>query len=270
MSEQAVTRVDSAPGPVDRDVVQSLVRGVTVVRAFDAAHPALTLDQAAERVGISRSAVRRLLRTLMAAGLTTFDGHHYRLTAGLLDLGYAQQSRLTLTQVAEPHCAALSRDLERTVSLARLTGSDVVYLVRVGRPRLVDVAIGVGSRLPAHHPAIGRVQLAWLPEAELEAFLASETFRTRPTRMFPTAAALRETLADIRERGWCEVAEEIAAGVTAVAAPIRDRSGRVVAAINVLTESGVHGGATVLDEVVPAMLHTAADIGTDLHPSHLS
>src|SRR5262245_22753934 len=153
---------DRVTTAVDRDVVQSLVRGLEVIRAFDAEHPTLTLDEAAERSGISRSAVRRLLRTLMEAGLTEFDGHRYRPTPGLLDLGYAQQSRLTLAQVVEPHCTALSAELGRTVSVATLEGAEVVFLARVGAPGLMTVSLGVGSRLPAHHPAIGRVQLAWL------------------------------------------------------------------------------------------------------------
>src|SRR3712207_1958408 len=93
----------------ERDVVQSLARGLAVVRAFDAGHPALTLDEAAARTGFSRSATRRLLRTLMAAGLADFDGRFFRLAPGLLDLGYAQQSILDLPDVARPHAQALSR-----------------------------------------------------------------------------------------------------------------------------------------------------------------
>jgi IclR family pca regulon transcriptional regulator len=254
----------------ERDVVQSLVRGLGVLHVFDAQHPELTLDEVAERASISRSAVRRLLRTLMAAGLTTFDGHCYRLTSRLLDLGYAQQSRLTLAEVAEPHCADLSAELGRTVSLGRLEGHEVVYLLRVGAPRLMDVSLGVGTRLPAHHPAIGRAQLAWLPEPELAAFLESDIYRNQPARTIGSADDLREELLAIRARGWCLVAEEFEVGLSAVAAPVRDRTGRVVAAINLSTHSDGRATQRHLTEAVPELLGTAARIGIDLHASHVT
>lgn len=268
MAERVSARRDTEIA--DRDVVQSLVRGLDVLHAFDAQHPELTLDEAAERAGISRSAVRRLLRTLMEAGLATFDGHYYRLTSRLLDLGYAQQSRLTLAEVAEPHCAELSAELGRTVSLGRLENHEVVYLLRVGAPRLMDVSLGVGTRLPAHHPAIGRAQLAWLPEPELTGFLESDTYRHHPARTIGSPADLREELLAIRARGWCLVAEELEVGLSAVAAPVRDRTGRVVAAINVSTHSDGRATPRQLSEAVPELLRTAARIGSDLHASHLS
>ncbi|TQL66954.1 IclR family transcriptional regulator [Nocardioides albertanoniae] len=253
----------------DRDVVQSLARGLAVVRTFDAGHPALSLDQAAERAGISRSAVRRLLLTLIEAGLVTFDGHLYRLTPRLLDLGYAQQSRLSLAEVAEPHCASLSSELGRTVSMATRDGAEAVYLVRVGAPRLMSISVHVGTRLPAHHLAIGRVQLAWLPEAELAGFLGSATFLDNPGRTPRTADELRAELAATRERGWCHVADELEAGLSAVAAPVRDRTGQVVGAVNVSSRSDGRPDVRDLLETVPDLLRTAESIGADVHHSHL-
>lgn len=258
------------PEIAGRDVVQSLVRGLEVVHVFGVDHPQLTLDEAAERSGISRSAVRRLLRTLMSAGLATFDGRYYRLTSRLLDLGYAQQSRLTLAEVAEPHCVDLSAELGRTVSLGRLDGPEVVYLLRVGAPRLMDVSLGVGTRFPAHLPAIGRAQLAWMPEPELAAFLESDTYRHHPARTVGSAVDLRKELLAIRARGWCLVAEELEAGLSAVAAPIHDRTGRVVAAINLSTHSDGRATQRQLTEEVPELLRAAARIGIDLHASHLN
>ena len=252
----------------DRDVVQSLMRGLDVVRAFDGTHPELSLDEAAERTGFSRSATRRLLRTLMTAGLAVYDGRHYRLTSRLLDLGYASQSRLSLAEVALPHCEELSHRLGRTVSLAQLDGDSIVYLLRVGAPRLVAVSLHVGSRLPASIPAIGRVVLAGLPDEELAGFLASDAFREQSERTGSSADDLLEELADIRARGWCHVSEVLEAGLSAVATPIRNQAGRVVAGLNVSTRTG--GQAPVLDllDTVPDLMRTAARIGDDLHRTH--
>lgn len=252
----------------DRDVVQSLMRGLAVVRAFDGTHPALSLDEAAERTGFSRSATRRLLRTLMTAGLAVYDGRHYRLTSRLLDLGYASQSRLSLAEVALPHCEELSHRLGRTVSLAQLDDDSIVYLLRVGAPRLVAVSLHVGSRLPASLPAIGRVILAGLADEELAGFLASDGFQEQSKRIGLSADDLFEELVDIRARGWCHVSEVLEAGLSAVAAPIRDRTGRVVAGLNVSTRTG--GQAPVLDllDTVPDLVRTAVRIGDDLHQTH--
>ncbi|GGR44222.1 IclR family pca regulon transcriptional regulator [Nocardioides luteus] len=252
----------------DRDVVQSLLRGLDVIRAFDGAHPRLSLDEAAERTGFSRSATRRLLRTLMTAGLASYDGHHYRLTSRLLDLGYASQSRLSLEEVALPHCEELSRQVGRTVSLARLDNDEIVYLLRVGAPRLVAVSLHVGSRIPASLPAIGRVTLAGLSDDELAEFIASDAFREQSRRTGLSADDLVEEVSEIRARGWCHVSEVLEAGLSAVAAPIRDRTGRVVAGLNVSTPTG--GQAPVFDllDTVPHLTRAATHIGDDLHRTH--
>lgn len=252
----------------DRDVLRSLLRGIAVIRAFDADHAALTLDQVAERAEVSRSAARRLLRTLMAADLAIFDGHHFRLGSRLLDLGYAQQSRLSLAEVAEPHCAELAATTGRTVSIGRLEGLDVVYLVRVGVPRLMSISLGVGTRLPAHLPAIGRVQIAFLDEPALSAYLDT-AYADRPVRTASSVDGFRAELAEIRRRGCSYVAEEIDAGLSAMAAPIVDRSGRVVAGISLSTHSDGRAGEQELHDAIPDLLAASERIGADLHASHL-
>lgn len=260
---------DLADDVGERDVIQSLVRGLAVVRAFDASHAALMLDQVAERADVSRSAARRLLHTLIARRLATFDGHHFRLGSRLLDLGYAQQSRLTLAEVAEPHGAQLAAATGRTVSAGRLDGTDVVYLVRVGAPRLMSISLGVGTRLPAHLPAVGRVQVAFLDEPALSTYLKT-AYADHPVRTAASADDFRAELAGIREQGWCYVAEEIDAGLSAVAAPVVGRSGRVVAGISVSTHADGRAGEGELRDVIPSLLEASARIGADLHDSHLS
>lgn len=258
-------------GLAERDVVRSLVRGLEVLRAFDGEHPALTLDETAERTGISRSATRRLLRTLVIEGLMSFDGHHYRPTARLLDLGYAAQSRLTLAEVARPHCADLSRQLGRTVSLGRLDGDYVLYLVRVGAPRYMAVGIQVGTRLPAYLPALGRVMLAHLTQRQFADYLASDLYLVHVARgKAPGPEQLTKDLAEVRQRGWSYVSEALETGLSAVAVPVRDRSGRVVAGLNVSTPTGGRPPRGELLDAVPDLRRTAERIKADVHPVHLS
>jgi IclR family pca regulon transcriptional regulator len=254
----------------ERDVVQSLARGLAVVRAFGAGHPVLTLDEAAARTGFSRSATRRLLRTLMAAGLADFDGRWFRLTAGLLDLGYAQQSILDLADVARPHAQALSRATDRTVSVAQLEGNEVVFVLRVGTPRYMHVGLTVGSRLPAHVPAIGRVVLAGLPAESLSAYFDSAAWRDHQGLNLHTEDELRRELEAVKERGWCLVSEELDAGLRAVAVPVHDRCGRVVAGLNVSTRTKGWPDGQPLEELVPRLRQSAEALGADLHERHLA
>ncbi|MEV0111011.1 IclR family transcriptional regulator C-terminal domain-containing protein [Nocardia sp. NPDC050799] len=269
MAESITGEVQAAP-PSARDLVQSLQRGLAVIRVFGAGNPALTLDQVAARSGISRSATRRLLRTLMAAGHIRFDGHRFAPTARLLDLGYPQQSRLSLAEVARPHCESLAHRTGHTVSLARLEGPEAVYLVRVGLPRLMDVSIDVGTRLPAHLPAIGRVMLAWLPERELAEYLASDAYRDNPARTLQTQEELYEQLEQIRANGWCRSSGELDAGLSTLAVPVRDRSGNVVAGLNISTHTGEEELWDETGKIFHHLSECAAAIGSDVHPAHLS
>lgn len=259
----------STGGP--RDFVQSLARGLALVQIFDADHAYLTLDEASARSGISRSAVWRLMRTLTVAGYVRSDGQHYSLSPRLLDLGYVQQSRLTLPDVARPHCERLARELRKPVSLAVLESNEIVFLLRSGPRRIMSVALSVGSRLPAHPTAIGRALLAWLPEDEIDHYLSSVPLTQQTSRSVTSVKSMRQLLSQIRSDGWAIVEQELEEGLSAIAVPVRDRTGAVVAAINTTTQTlgpALHDREA--PEVIPALQQTAAQIGADLHPTHLA
>jgi len=247
---------------IPRELVQSVMRGFAVISTFDGDHPELGLDAVSERSGISRSATRRLLQTLVAEGLVAFDGRRYRLTAHTLDLGYSAQSQLSIAEVA----SAPSRDLsERTglsVGLAQLDGSEVVYLARIAAPQYIELGLRVGSRLPAHIPALGRVQLAWQGESAIDAYIASSMFTDHPAADVMTGDALRDDLAHVREQGWSHVQGAADDGLGAIAVPLRDRSGSVVAALNLAGQDGL----TPFRDLIDDLSSTAELIATDLFP----
>jgi IclR family pca regulon transcriptional regulator len=145
-----------------------------------------------------------------------------------------------------------------------LDGDDIVYVARVPVSRIMTVAINVGTRFPAYATSMGRVILAGLPDADLEAYLA----RVRLDRLSPhtvaTREALRAELTRVRSQGWALVDQELEEGLRSVAAPLRDRAGRVVAAVNL----SVHASRTSAEQVrrvlVPPLLATAARIEADL------
>ena len=252
-------RLDRGP-----DFVQSLERGLAVIRAFDKDHPQLTLSEVAAITGVTRAAARRFLLTLVRLGYVRADGRVFSLSPRVLELGYAYLSSLSLPQVALPHLEALVAEVNESSSVSVLDGPDVVYVARVPTLRIMTVAISVGTRFPAYATSMGRVLLANLLDEDLEAYLEKVQLDRLTNRTVTSRSALKAELSRVRAQGWALVDQELEEGLRAVAAPIRDRAGRVVAAINV----SAHASRTSLESMrrtlVPPLVAAAARISADL------
>ncbi|MEV4468732.1 IclR family transcriptional regulator [Nonomuraea sp. NPDC049504] len=246
------------------DHVQSLARGLAVIRAFSAAQPELTLSQVARATGLSRAAARRFLITLTDLGYVRSDGRLFALTPRVLELGYAYLSSLSLPEVADPHLERLAAEVRESASVAVLDGEDVVYVARVATARIMRVTISIGTRFPAYCTSMGRVLLAGLPAAELDAYLERAEPRRLTSRTIVLPAALRAELDEVRGRGWAMVDQELEEGLRSIAAPIRDRSGRTVAAVNVSTHASRTSLQAVRRDLLPPLLATATKIESDL------
>jgi IclR family pca regulon transcriptional regulator len=244
--------------------VQSLERGLAVIGAFGPQDPELTLSDVARRTGVSRAAARRFLLTLADLGYVRSDGRLFALTPRVLELGYAYLSSLTLPEVAEPHLEHLAAEVRESSSVSVLDGDDIVYVGRVPTSRIMRVAINVGTRFPAYATSMGRVLLAALDDAALDAYLSRAEIRPLYARAIAGADALRPEHARIRDQGWALVDQEREEGLRSVAAPIRDRDGRVVAAVNVSAHASRASRKAVRDRLLPPLLETAARIEADL------
>jgi IclR family transcriptional regulator, pca regulon regulatory protein len=244
--------------------VQSLERGLAVIRAFDAAHPELTLSEVAKLCDLTRAAARRFLLTLADLGYVRTDGRRFRLSPRVLELGYAYLSSLSLLEVAEPHLERLVSEVHESSSLAVLDADDVVYVARVPTSRIMRVAINVGTRFPAYSTSLGRVLLAGLPDAALDAYLSRVTLERLTARTVATAAALRAELVRVRAQGYAIVDQELEEGLRSVAAPVRDRAGAAVAAVNVGVHTSRYSVESIRRDLVPPLLATAARIEADL------
>lgn len=250
------------------DFVRSLQRGLAVIRAFDADHPALTLSEVASATGVTRAAARRFLLTLVELGYVRTDGRRFSLTARVLELGYAYLSSLSLPQVAEPHLEALVAEVSESSSVSVLDGTDIVYVARVPVSRIMTVAISVGTRFPAYATSMGRVLLAGLPADALEPYLLALRPEHLTSRTVTSVDGLRTELARVRAQGWALVNQELEEGLRAVAAPIRNPDGKVVAAVNI----SAHASRTLESmrrDLLPPLLATAAKIGADLKSSSI-
>jgi IclR family pca regulon transcriptional regulator len=257
---------DGAPAASDQ-YVQSLARGLAVIRAFGTDHPKMTLTEVAARTGLTRATARRFLYTLVELGYVRTDGKIFALTAKVLQLGYSYLSGLSLPQLAQPHLEDLSLRLGESTSAAVLEGADIAYIARVATRRIMAVGITVGTRFPAYATSMGRVLLAALPPAELEDYLARTELRPLTPLALGTREELQAELARVRAQGWCLLNQELELGLMSVAAPVHDGP-KVVAAINVSLQaqsvaSRPDPGA-YLDSVREAAVATAELISADL------
>ncbi|NEM92282.1 IclR family transcriptional regulator domain-containing protein [Galbitalea soli] len=241
--EPRAAESEAAAPEASGQFVQSLARGLDVVRSFDAEHPQLTLSEVAARTGLNRATARRFLLTLTELGYVASDGRLFRLTPRILEIGYRYLAGLSLPELAEPFLEQLSHRLEESTSLSVLDGDAIVYVARVPTRRIMNVAITIGTRFPAAITSMGRVLLAAGPESA-----------------WPDDR--REVLETVRAQGWAIVDQELERGLRSVAAPIHGADGRVVAAINVSTTTATASLERIRTEFLPAVLETAAAIDT--------
>jgi len=247
------------------EYVQSLARGLAVIRAFGAERPELSLSELAVETGFSRAATRRFLHTLRTLGYvrTSADGRLFALTPRVLELGFSYLSSQELPELAQPHLEELSRALGESTSASVLDGSDIVYVARVPTHRIMRTAITIGTRFPAYATSMGRVLLAGLADSARDELLAADRLTSLTEATVTDPAALRAELDATRARGWAIVDQELEPGLRSVAAPLT-RAGRVVGAINVSTTASASTLERIRAEFVPALLAAAAAISRDL------
>ena len=244
--------------------VQSLERGLAVIRAFDAEHPELTLSEVARATDLTRAAARRFLLTLADLGYVTSDGRMFRLTPRILELGYAFLSSTGLPEIAEPHLERLVQQVRESSSMCVLDGDDIVYVTRVPTSRIMTVTITVGTRFPAHVTSVGRVLIANLPADEIELRLERVDLRQVTAKTIATADRLRTELRKVRDQGYAIVDQELEEGLRSVAAPVRDHTGTVVAAINIAVHASRNSVDSIRRNLVPQLLEAASAIEADL------
>ncbi|GIJ76262.1 transcriptional regulator, IclR family [Micromonospora phaseoli] len=246
------------------EFVQSLERGLAVIRAFDAEHPQLTLSEVARSTGLTRAAARRFLLTLVELGYVHTDGRLFSLRPRILDLGYAYLSSLSLPEVARPHMEALVAQVHESCSVSVLDGDEVVYVARVPTKRIMTVGISVGTRFPAYATSMGRVLLAAAPAGWLDDYLRTAQLRPLTRRTITDPAKLRTTLTRIAAQGYALVDQELEEGLRSLAAPIHGDNGSVIAAVNVSAHASRGSFETIRKELLPPLLATAKRIEEDL------
>lgn len=248
-------------GPIDdKEIVDSFVRGLSVIRAFGKQAPELTLSEVASRCDLTRAAARRFLLTLVKLGYATTDGKHFRLSARILDLGYAYLSSLDLTDIALPIMERVSTELHESTSISVLNGTEIVYVARVPTRRIMSVTLNIGTRLPAYCTSMGRVLLAGLCEADLDVYFGDASFTAFTAHTLTDPARLRAQIAEDRRKGWSLVDEELELGLRSLSVPIRNARGNTVAAMNISGHAARVTCGVMIDTYLPVLKIAQADI----------
>jgi IclR family transcriptional regulator, pca regulon regulatory protein len=248
----------------DSDFVQSLDRGLAVIRAFGPDRERLSLSEVARATGLTRAATRRFLLTLVKLGYVRNDGREFSLRPRVLELGYAYLSGLAMPEVASPHLEQLVASVRESSSVSVLDGHHIVYLARVPTKRIMTVAISVGSRFPAYATSMGRVLLAAMTDEELDRHLAEADLQAFTGRTVTDPDRLKEIIRDVGRLGYSIVDQELEEGLRAIAAPIHGAGGTVTAAINLSAHASRVTMGAMRSELLPALQATARRIEEDL------
>jgi IclR family pca regulon transcriptional regulator len=258
------SEIDALTG--DPNFMTSLARGIAVIRGFTQQRRHLTIAQLSQRTALPRAAVRRCLYTLAKLGyVSSDDGRGYSLRPKVLALGHAYLSSTPLATMAQPLLDSISDRLHESSSMAVLEGDEILYVARsTTTTRLMSIDLGLGSRLPAYCSSMGRVLLADLPAAEIDAYLSRVSLVKLTHRTVSTASELKRVLATVQRQDYAIVDQELELGLRSIAVPVKNAAGRSIAAINVGTQSARVSIAEMESKFLPALNAAAAELGTML------
>ena len=245
-----------------RSYVESLARGLAVMRAFREQSDRLTLSDVSRITGLSRASVRRSLLTLQALGYAQSSGRYFSLSPQVLTLAQAYLSSSPVPRVAQGFLEKVSETLGESCSLSILHHDEVIYIARSARKRIGSLHRDVGTHLPAHCTSMGRVLLAALSEKELDAFLGKTVLESFTRYTIVDKNELRSVLDKVRRNNYCMVEEELEVDLRTLAIPIQNASGRVIAAMNIGARASQTGRKQMLDDFLPVM----RDAATNMRP----
>jgi IclR family pca regulon transcriptional regulator len=244
--------------------VQSFARGLEVIRSFSASAPRQTLTEVATRTGLTRAGARRILLTLQALGYVQSDGKLFALTPRILDLGFAYLSSMPIWNIAEPAMESLVEQVKESCSAGVLEGTDIVYVLRVSTRKIMRNSLGVGSRLPAYCTSLGRMLLAGLPDDQVLALLRASPIEARTRHSLTEPEALLAKVQQARRQGWCLVNQELEEGLVSMAAPVVDRTGATIAALNISGQVNRTSPKVMQETMLPALRDAAREVSQRL------
>lgn len=214
------------------DTISSLAKGLRVIECFSAEAPRLSIADVAKATGYDRATARRCLLTLHGEGYADYDGKFFTLTPRILRLGMGALASLPLPQIVQPWLDQLTEQIGQSCSVSILDGAEIVYVARAAQRRVMSIGLMPGSRLPAHCTSMGRILLAALPENEARAVIEGADLTPRTPFSLTDPDEIMARIAEARQLGYALIDQEIEIGLRALAVPVLNGRGAVVAALN--------------------------------------
>ncbi|MBN9410644.1 MAG: helix-turn-helix domain-containing protein [Burkholderiales bacterium] len=241
-----------------RDWIAGLEKGLAILEAFGDATPRLTAAQMGERVGMTRTAARRHLLTLLHLGYVGSDGKLFWLTPRVLRLGQAFIESSRLAKLVQPFLQRITAGTQEIAYLSALDGDDVVYVARNGPNRAMNTGFVLGARTPAHVTAAGMLMLAWREPPGAPDWLARNTLRTYTSFTITNPEHMRAEFARIRQQDWALSEQQLELNYRGIAVPLRDARGQLVGALNVTMPIGQESSDAAVARVLGVLRETAA------------
>lgn len=252
--------------PDDRYFIEALSRGLRILETFTVETPSLSLVEIASIVQLDKSTVFRFVYTLEKLGYLErdHDTKKYRPGLKVTRLGFQVITSLDVTQIARPFLSELSEKTGEATNMSIRDEAEIVYVLRLSPIKVVNINLQVGSRLPVHCTSMGKIQLIDLSYEELQSLLGAEPFKPYTPHTLTSLDELYTELTSIKLKGYAINDEELAIGLRSIAAPIRDSSGRIVAAINISVLNAQISSQEFEERLSSLIVKTAHEISTTL------
>lgn len=248
--------------PEGRYVVPALAQGLAILRLFDRQRVRVTAPEIARELDLPRTTVFRIMHTLEGMGFVCRedDGRHFRLGPAMLGSGFAYLASLDFIEVAQPVLQRLRAETGMSVHMAIRDGQDIVYVSRYAAQTTVSSSVTIGTRFPVHATVMGRMLLSDMNREDLDRLFPVDELPRYSDQTPATVDDLADMLADDRARGYATSQSYFERGVSSVAAPVRDASGAIIAAINVTSVDSFADPAVMNGRIKDATVAAAHEI----------
>ncbi|WP_160012052.1 IclR family transcriptional regulator C-terminal domain-containing protein [Rhizobium sp. 18055] len=243
-----------------RDFAQTLARGLSCLEKLAETDAPATCTEVATAMDVSRAAARRILLTLESLGYVKEERGLYASTPKVLSLGRGILRRTNVWTAASSIVMSLADALNEPCSISVLEGLDILFVSRDATRRIYTSRLGVGDRLPAHSSASGKMLLASLPVGELDRRLEGAVLRKQGPAAITDIETLKSRLGEARQLDYAMAIDEMENGTISVAVPLRERSGRVVAAMSVASHRDRMAPDDLQGKILPPLRQSARDV----------
>jgi DNA-binding IclR family transcriptional regulator len=245
--------------------VPGLERGLKILQLFDRNHRVLTGAAMARELRIPRTTAFRLAQTLERLGFLEREGDGFRIGPAVMRLGFEYIASLEITDLARPVLERLRDEAGFSAQLVVRDGRDVVVVLRATSQSMFASNVNVGTRFPVHATILGRALLCEHSDEEIAQLLPERALQSYSQNTPKTVAELKALLREDRVRGYVTSEGFFERGISAIAAPVRDQSGRIVAAISITAQRPTLEPKDLRERLVRQVQHAAAELSHKLN-----